>query len=129
MAGDVIRPGYMLEQLRRDGLLEGDELSKAWDWPDGILSDRVIGDLLLSRHGVVAGRDGDRIYLRRPGKNRAEAKGGVWHRRTVELLSLLSDATKVQRDPCDHVGSGHPGCITCDPRIRDAIGVGSRVAT
>ncbi len=52
-------------------------------------------------------------------------KGGKWYCRTVELTSLLVDATRVQREPCDHEGIGRPGCVTCDPRIRDAIGAGS----
>lgn len=49
-------------------------------------------------------------------------KGGPWH--TVELLALLNDATKVQRTPCDHAEIGKPGCVICDPRIREALGFG-----
>ena len=52
--------------------------------------------------------------------------GGPWHRRTVELLELLSAATKVQREPCDHAGIGRPGCVTCDLRIRETLGIGSQ---
>ena len=54
----------------------------------------------------------------------ARYSGGRWHRRTVELLNLLVDATKVQREPCDHAGIGRPGCVTCDPRIRETLGTG-----
>ncbi|HYI66361.1 MAG TPA: hypothetical protein VEW95_05520 [Candidatus Limnocylindrales bacterium] len=52
-------------------------------------------------------------------------RSDLWHRRVVELLSLLSDASKVQREPCNHIGIGRPGCLTCDPRVREALGVGS----
>lgn len=55
-------------------------------------------------------------------------KGGAWHRRTVELLGLLNDAVKVQRTPCNHRGIGRPGCVTCDPRIYNTLGVGQSAA-
>ena len=64
----------------------------------------------------------------RPDRFADPFKHGLWHRRTVELLQLLSDATKVQRSPCHHTGIGKPGCVICDPRVRDAIGVGHQVA-
>ena len=53
-------------------------------------------------------------------------KYGEFHKRSVELMSLLSDAVEVQRNGCRHSGIGRPGCVVCDPRIRDAIPTASQ---
>lgn len=55
--------GFMLRWLRVEmGLLEGDALSEAFE---AILRDNVIGELLVTRHGICIGQDGDRLYMRR----------------------------------------------------------------
>ena len=41
--------------------------------------------------------------------------------RVRELQALLIDGGKVQRMPCPHQGIGLPGCVTCDPRVEDAL--------
>lgn len=51
----------VLHQLRRIGLLEGEALTPVWD---AIQRDPEVGRLLLNRHGVRLGRDGDRLYVR-----------------------------------------------------------------
>ena len=55
-------------------------------------------------------------------------KYGQFHRRAVELTSLLADAAEVQRTGCNHAGIGRPGCVVCDPRVRDALGSASAEA-
>lgn len=37
------------------------------------------------------------------------------------LSSLLRAALELQREPCRHIGIGKPGCITCDPNVRDVL--------
>jgi len=53
---------FLLTTLRRTGLVEGEGLDELWPQ---MLRDQELGELLMRKHGVVAGRIGNRLYLRR----------------------------------------------------------------
>jgi len=70
LLGDVLAldepvPPFLVSTLRRRGLLEGEALDDVWG---RMLRDRPPGKMLLDKYGVVAGRIGDRLYLRRESK-------------------------------------------------------------
>lgn len=55
-------PWFALQKLREEGLLEGEAFDRVWE---PMVRDADFGKLLLERYGVVFGRDGDRLYIRK----------------------------------------------------------------
>ena len=112
------------DEHRADDLVLAKVILGNIEHSDSEIQPSPIGEFVIAEgdHGAI-GRARQEAEILQANAD-AFYKGGKYHRRVVELLRMLDAAVEVQRRPCNHAGIGKPGCITCDPAIRDALGVG-----